>query len=489
MLAEYALATVQRKQLEAGMRSITRATTPQRRSELARGLQQATQSPVRKRAGSPRRDPGSPGIFERLAAEQKGDAHAKREAELLKRELSELKAKPTLPPGSRRLTRDVPRGDALERLSSPLRTDPKYKPTARRSDELATDEFGSFKARPMPKYGEIHMLRDFENGCRIAMEHGADVATDVYSPGGSRLATVESPGMNTGEMSHLRRQLAAVRSRGLDEETLELVEGLFASIDAKTGGALLGSTLGPDEGDSDEMDAMAVSTPGVVGVERRRRSGQKKRQQPRRSGRKKGASQPARANSPRRQPYGRQLEPGDGDEAYSDEVNDHDQEMTDFDDIAMAGYSDDDDHAADAEVEAATPLTPRSNYAELSAIAAEAAAANAAQNTSPTDTGRSSPTAPFPPMEMSAETSQIICHAAKFVALHGPQFYKTLQSKHVSVPPHPRPQLDFLGLFLTEIVTIHRGTTRETARGGGYLSRIVPKRSISLSNGLSMSER
>ena len=40
---------------------------------------------------------------------------AKREAELLKRELSELKAKPTLPPGSRRLTRDVAdRGRTVE---------------------------------------------------------------------------------------------------------------------------------------------------------------------------------------------------------------------------------------------------------------------------------------------------------------------------------------------------------------------------------------
>ena len=312
MLAEYARATQQRKQLEAGMHSLTkRSPADVRAGTPPRGLQQqATQSPRQNRAGSPRRDPGSPSIFERLGAEQKADAHAKREAELLKREMSEMRDGPALPPASRRLTRNVPRGDALGRLSSPLRSDPKYRSTARRSDELATDQFGTFKARPMPKYGEIHMLRDFENGCRIAMVHGADVATDVYSPVGTGLATVESPGMNTGEMQHLRRQLAAVRTRGLDEETLELVKGLFASIDAKTGGALLGADDEYDDGD--EMDAMAVSTPGLAhmsGEQRRPPSGQKKRQQPRRR-KMARARQPARTSSPRRQAYGRR--PDDG---------------------------------------------------------------------------------------------------------------------------------------------------------------------------------
>jgi hypothetical protein len=36
---------------------------------------------------------------------------------------------------------------------------------------------------------------------------------------------------------------------------------------------------------------------------------------------------------------------------------------------------------------------------------------------------------------MSEETAKIICHSAKFVALHGPRFFATLQSKHKGDPP------------------------------------------------------
>ena len=80
------------------------------------------------------------------------------------------------------------------------------------------------------------------------------------------------------------------------------------------------------------------------------------------------------------------MKPG-ADGWHSDEIEDYDQEMSDFDDIAMAGYSDDDDAAAAKiyleaaeQAEQAAPLTPRSNHAEMSAVAAEVVAANAAQN-------------------------------------------------------------------------------------------------------------
>ena len=313
------------------------------------------------------------------------DAYRKRQELLEAREAAELRAKPLVSPGSQRLLRRNPsEGDVLTRLSSPVRSAAKYE-SPRRSDELETPKFDSFKAKPMPNYGKIHMMNSFENGCRIATLGGAGATPDdrrLGVPGGSQ----------PGELHHLRRQLAAVRNRGLDESTQELVEGLLATIDAKTAGSESAGLQRPGRSRSPTSQS-----PRRSGTKRANRKMKQIRQQ--RSS--QGVPRQARVASSRHRMNG-----GEGWETSDD--SDDDAELFSGGDIR--------------EEEEEEPLTPRAAYASLSA---EKAAA----------TGRVSPSAPFPPIEMSEETAKIICHSAKFVALHGPRFFATLQSKHKGDPP------------------------------------------------------
>ena len=396
MLMEYSLATKQRKALEQASRP---GTPP--RSVLAAG------SPRRKpRTTSPRRvDPSSPSIFDRLAAEQKLDVYRKRQELLDAREAAELRDKPQLSPASQRILRRNPsnEGDPLARLSSPLRTGLKYE-SPRRSDELETPQFDSFKAKPMPNYDKIHMMNSFEAGCRVATLDGGGVAPNVYSPGGAAGRIGEPSGVQPGEMRHLRRQLAAIRNRGLDDSTQELVEGLLASIDSKTTGNQQDGLQRPARSRSP-----VGSSPRRCGRKRAHRKKNKGRQQ----ASDRGPGRQGRASSSQHRTS--------EDESWdSTDDNDDDAGMslgweagTDGARMEKAEYS------SQAET---VPLTPRGAYASLSAEKATAA-------------GPVSPSAPFPPMEMSEETAKIICHSAKFVALHGSQFFSTLQSKHKGDPP------------------------------------------------------
>ncbi len=394
MLREYSLATQQRKALER----VSRPGTPPR-SVLAAG------SPRRKpRTSSPRRmDTSSPSIFDRLAAEQKMDAYKKRQELLDAREAAELRDKPKVSPASQRLLRRNPsEGDPFARLSSPLRTGPKYE-SPRRSDELETSQFDSFKAKPMPKYDKIHMMNSFEAGCRIASLHGGGVAPDVYSPSGAAGQIGESPGAQPGEIHHLRRQLAALRTRGLDDLTQELVEGLLASIDAKTIG---------DEQDGPQHPARSRRPAAQSPRSRRQRVNRKKKK-----GREHASDQGLWHQSRAYSAEHRVSE----DESW-DSTDDYDEKA----EVSFGWEAETDSARMDATEDGsqpeAEPLTPRAAYASLSAEKA-------------TTAGAVSPSAPFPPMEMSAEAAKIICHSAKFVALHGSQFFSTLQCKHKGDPP------------------------------------------------------
>lgn len=379
MLKEYSLATQHRKALEAA----SRPGTPPRSVLVGR-------SPHRKlRTSSPRRvqDPSSPSIFERLSAEQKAHAHRKPEDLLDARDAAELRDKPQLSPASRRMMkRNPPQGDLLARLASPTRTGPKYE-SPRRSDELESPRFDSFKAKPMPNYDKIHMMS-------TVTHNDTDVPQYAHSPGRAVEGVQGSSVMRPGEMDHLRRQLAAVRNRGLDESTQELVEGLLASIDAKTV-------------DSEQE-----------GLQRPGRSRSPAPQSQRRSGGKRVS----RKNKKVRQNRDLWQYKVDADETWEPKDDDDDDDNAE---LSSAWETEADeksvDTADDSSRAEAEPLTPRSLYASLSAEKVSAS-------------GRLSPSAPFPPMEMSEQTAKIICHSAKFVALHGPRFFDTLHSKHKDAP-------------------------------------------------------
>ena len=377
----------------AELRREYESTTRQRHAEQdLRAWSPPRAAPAR----SPRRVRGTvverESVFDRLAA-RASDAELKQKAaSRARKQRRGCRDSPSISDASRRM--------AGERSYIPVEARLSVQP-ARPPATAAEPEPTAFKASPAPDFTARHLLDSFESGCQIAMLHGPDVAAAVHNPAAPSPAVataLQSPGMKPGEMAHLKRQLAALRNRGLDEVTLELVEGLFASIDAKSA-----RVAAVAEGPAPHSASPARSPGGRR--RRRRRPQQRSPRSPSSLGTPVGGSGGGGGWSSSEE----EAAPPERGEPQAHE--EQEEEELRFDDTPPPGAA-----------SAATPSPAR-------------------ERNDGGGGGSASPSAPFPPTELSAETSHIICHAAKFVALHGEAFYRTLEAKHLHEPDVSRTEI------------------------------------------------